>query len=343
MSISVRRVDLENESHHLLAILQQNLPALPHARRFEWLYRANPDGPPWSWFACEAGRIVGITSVFPRFMWIGGQLKMCGQVGDFAIAATHRSLGPALLLQRATLQPVDEGVIAFCYDCPPHEAGMAPFRRLGFQPNVTMRRYALPLRTESLMSQRLGFAPPLLTSLGNFLLRSYNRNSACLSGLKVSEHAGDFGEEFTSLDDSLKDSRQIRGRHSAAHLNWRYRQDPLQQYKVLTARRKGELVAFLVFSVSGGNVTILDICGRELRAAAITLLKSLVDRYGAVCQSLEGFLSDQNDLIGSFLGARFRSRSVAAHVVAYAKPDTLTSAFLNKTARWTFNGADLRA
>ena len=99
----------------------------------------------------------------------------------------------------------------------------------------------------------------------------------------------------------------------------------------------------LVFSASGENVSILDISGKELPAAAITLLKTLVDRYGAVCQSVEGFLSDHNDLIGSFSGARFRSRSVAAHVVAYAKPDTLTSAFLKKTARWAFHGADLRA
>src|SRR5271157_183742 len=111
MTISVRSVHFECDGPELLGILQTNLPGLSHAQRFQWLYRANPDGPAWSWFACQgtSGRAVGVTSVFPRSMWIGDQLRMCGQVGDFAISASHRSLGPAILLQRATFEPVDQG------------------------------------------------------------------------------------------------------------------------------------------------------------------------------------------------------------------------------------------
>jgi hypothetical protein len=342
MSISVRPVNLDRDRDELLAMLQTNLPALPHARRFEWLYRANPDGPAWSWFACQQDHVVGVTSVFPRSMWIGGQLKLCGQVGDFAIAATHRSLGPALMMQRATLQPVNEGALSFCYDCPPHEAGMATFRRLGFQPNVAIRRFALPLRIERQLSKRLGFTPPVVTSLGNVLLRAQNRRRVT-SDFDIAEHTGPFGDEFTHLDNSLKNTGSIRTRRSASHLNWRYREDPLQRYRVLTARRRGALTAFLIFTNTKEDVTIVDLYGADLASAGLALLQAVPSYCESFCQSVEGFLSDQSDLVPLFLSTRFRPRPVAAQVVAYARPDTDTAAFLKgSTARWGFSGADIR-
>src|ERR1700687_259464 len=114
MTIRVRPVHLESEREELLGILQTNLLAIPHARRFQWLYYANPDGPAWTWFVYQRGtdHVVGVASVFPRAMWVGAQPKICGQVGDFAVPASHRSLGPALMLQRATFEPVDQGKMA---------------------------------------------------------------------------------------------------------------------------------------------------------------------------------------------------------------------------------------
>src|SRR5690242_8182661 len=104
MSILVRLADLDNESSEILGLLQANLPNLPHKRRHNWLYRTNPDGPAWVWFAIEknTGDIVGLTSLFPRSMWLGTRLTTVGQIGDFAIRPSHRSLGPAVQLQCAT-------------------------------------------------------------------------------------------------------------------------------------------------------------------------------------------------------------------------------------------------
>ena len=64
MSILVRLADLDNESSEILGLLQANLPNLPHKRRHNWLYRTNPDGPAWVWFAIEknTGDIVGLTT-----------------------------------------------------------------------------------------------------------------------------------------------------------------------------------------------------------------------------------------------------------------------------------------
>jgi hypothetical protein len=246
----------------LLNFLQANLPALPHQRRFDWLYRSNPDGLAWSWFVCaDSGEVVGAASLFPRSMWIGDRQERCAQVGDFAISVKHRSLGPALLLQRATFSPVDLGEIAFCYDCPPHDAGMSTFRRLGMEPNCRIDRYAVPLRVDHRLKKRFGAASKVPVAVGNVILRLHQRPALRLrsKGLVIEEHAGSFGDEFSFLDGAVKKVDVIRGQRSAAHLNWRYRQDPLQQYHVLTARRGGELVAFMIQFASSRAVTICSV------------------------------------------------------------------------------------
>lgn len=347
MTVYVRPVHHESESQELLNQLQTNLPELPHERRFHWLYYANPDGPARSWFACNGatGQVVGITSVFPRSIWLGDRLKTCGQVGDFAISATHRSLGPAMLLQRATFVPVDQEEMAFCYDCPPHQAGMSTFRRLGMHPNCIVERYALPLRVDSHVRKRLGSASALPAAVGNLVLRAYRWSTprARLKGLEISEHVGSFGMEFSQLDAAVKNATIIRGQRSSVLLNWRYREDPLQNYSVLTARRRGDLLAFVVLCVNNGIITIVDLFGRNLPETAPALLASVVERYERSHETIEAFISEGNELCASYLHMHFRRRSQAARVVAYAKAGSDTSAFLQSKPVWSLNQADIRA
>lgn len=344
MSIFVHPVDHDAERDELLAMLQTNLPALPHARRFEWLYQSNPDGPAWSWFARDSGtgRVVGVASVFPRSMWVADEVKLCGQVGDFAIAASHRTLGPALMIQKATFCPVQQAKLSFCYDCPPHDAGMSTFRRLGLAANCVVDRYALPLRVNSKLRSRLGSDPDVLSVPANLLLRAYSRPRLSLKDIEVSEHTGRFGDEFSELDRTVRLTDGIRSSRDAVHLNWRYRQDPLNEYRILTARRKGELVGFLVFVETGENLTIVDLFGAASEVLT-GIVGALLQEAPSHCQSVEAFLSKGSELGAALVKARFRRRAVAAQVVAYANPGSEMAAFLQQKARWAFNGAEIRA
>lgn len=344
--LSVERVARESEIPVLLSFLQSNLPNLPHQRRFEWLYRTNPDGPAWSWFVyADSGNVVGAASLFPRSMWVGQKQQRCAQVGDFAISAGYRSLGPAVLLQRATFCPVDRGEVSFCYDCPPHDAGMSTFRRLGLHPNCKIDRYAIPLRLDHRLQKRLGAASKLPAAAGNFVLQLRRHQLFHLRSKEfvVENHTGNFDEEFSELDRSANQTRVVRGQRTAAHLNWRYRQDPLQQYNVLTARRAGELVAFAVYYTSNEVVTIVDLFGRELGGAAVSLLAVIMERCGKAQQSVETYLSSGNSSVKYFLRMGFRLRSSVAHVVAYSAPNSDIAAFLNNEASWSFSQAEVRA
>jgi len=348
MAIVVRRVRLDSDQEDLIGFLQANLPSIPHGRRFRWVYHENPDGRAWSWFACDttARRIAGVASLFPRSMWVGSSPRTCGQVGDFAIDARYRSLGPAVLLQRATFEPVDEGILSFCYDCPPHGAGMSTFRRLGMKANCAMWRYARPLRVDRQVEKRIGrrFWTGPVVAAGNLLLRVRLLAGHSSYGLEIVEHTGRFDEEFSKLDEKLamKAHPSIRGRRQAAILNWRYRDDPLQDYCVLTARAAGELVGFLVISKGAQDATITDV--RGLPEVAESLLEAAV-QYCNRCsiQTVCAVLSDENELAHTLREAAFRVRSTSCHIVAYSGHSTVEPELSSGALHWQFQKSEIVA
>jgi hypothetical protein len=222
---------------------------------------------------------------------------------------------------------------------------MSTFRRLGMQPNCKVNRFALPLRVDAQLRKRLGAASAVPAAAGNLLLRLQRLSSwkTKAKNLEVSGHQGAFGDEFSKLDEAVKGPNMIRGRRSAAHLNWRYREDPLKQYEILTARREGELIAFVVFRLTNEVVTIVDLFGTALHEAAFSLLAAIVEQFQRSHQTVEAFLSEGNELVACFLKMRFQLRSEVAQVVAYAKPQSAVSEFMARNPIWSLNQAEIGA
>jgi len=348
MTVLVRSVNLNTERDKLVGILERNLTDLAQSVRFSWLYQNNPVGTAWSWFAVEreTRKMVGIASVFPRAMWVGGEVKLCGQVGDFAIDGGYRSLGPALMLQRATFEPVDQGVLAFCYDCPPHDQGMSTFRRLGIGSISQMQRYTRPLRVNRQIIKRIGQGrlSASLGRLGNILLDLWTYRRYRVRNLELSPYAGGFGEEFSALDQSVGGTEGVPSRRKAEELNWRYRQDPLRQYRVQTARRNGELLAFAIYSISGQDAYLIDLFGKISVEVGLELLAAVVDdlKKGPV-QSLHWLINTGNCLSDLVRKTHFSYRSLAARIVAYSRPGSLTRTLFDRDPKWFFNHADILA
>jgi hypothetical protein len=289
-------------------------------------------------------------------MYVDGNLMTCGQVTHFVINAGYRSLGPALLLQRATFEPVDSGAVAFCYDCPPHDRGMSTFVRLGMRANCEVARYALLLRSDEYFDKRLGkggWTRPLVVTTN--LLLSMRRKARPVPGLEICEHAGAFGEEFSALDRVVSSSGAIRASRSAENLDWRYRQDPgthdgapnnaKGEYRVLVARRAGELLAFLVLFLvpADGVAYILDLFGSQILDLGAPLLEAAV----SICRqrkfhSLYGFCAKESELESLFRSSGFRPRERIARVVAYENQEKQTGRLLTPGLRWPFSQVEVR-
>ncbi len=348
MAVTVRPVDLDVEERELLGVLERNLVDLAHSRRFKWLYRDNPLGPAWSWFACDtvSRQAVGAASVFRRALWLGSEVRVCGQVGDFAIDPSYRSLGPALMLQRATFQPVARGDLALCYDCPPHDRGMSTFRRLGMTASATMRRYARLLRTDRQLGRRLGSGVLAACAIpfGNALLRAAALGSPRSTALELALHEDPFGDEFTDLDRRVGARDVIRSRRTAADLNWRYRDDPLHEYEVLTARRRGELLGFAVLAVIDDDAFIVDLFGNLCSNDAGELLKAAAERLrGTKTETLHAPVSDGSGLTTALRRSGFRLRDHGPRVVAYAEAGGQARALLDRSVAWDLTHSDVMA
>ena len=348
MAIVIRSVNLNSEKENLVALLRRNfnlyVSPSKDLERFDWLYLHNPAGPAWAWFAYddESEKLVGLASVFPRVVWMGGKLQRCGAVGDFAIDISHRSLGPALKLQRATFEPVDQGALAFCYDCPPHEAGMATFHRLGMQANYQINRYAKLIKVDRHLKKFIGqgryIAPVCI--VGNALLNLWLRSSRKVPNMTISLHADRFGEEFSYLDKNHDEKDNIlRSQRTAEYLNWRYRDDPMRQYQVLTAYRSGELLGYAIFYISHQDAYILDLFAPKAPSITVNLLNevSFILQKTSV-QAVHIFASNQSDICEFIRKSYYRYRSQSAHVVSYinSSDDTIPSLSYNLDCHFTY-------
>lgn len=348
MKVAVRPVRLDDEKNQLLDILQRNLPDLSHAGRFEWLYHKNPAGKPWAWFVCEeqSGKPVGVASVFPRWMWINGEPARCGQVGDFAIDSAYRSLGPAVLLQKATFGPVNESLIQFCYDCPPDDRGMSTFRRLGIDPNCRLHRFARPLRLERRLAGRLrnSSLASVAAFVGNLALLVRSMPTGTPAGLEIAAYSGQFDEEFTALDQRVGAHDSVRSLRSAEVLNWRFREDPLHRYSVLTARRQGVLVGFLIAFRTDGDAYVIDLFGDPLNQVGPPLLHFLArEERSARTQTLHALAESGGKSAEALIKGGFGQREASARIVAYSKSGTPAAAFLARRPHWPVTRMDLLA
>src|SRR5690348_14005419 len=104
MAIVVSRADINNDREIVIRTLRRYLNDQIDERRYEWLYCSNPFGDVRAWLAFdEDGEAVGAAAAFPRPMLICGQQRLGCVLADFCVSQRHRSLGPALQLQRECL------------------------------------------------------------------------------------------------------------------------------------------------------------------------------------------------------------------------------------------------
>jgi len=346
MTLILRPASLSEDRQELIGLLERNLPGMPMRAHFPWRHEGNPAGPGWCWALCDrqSGIICAMTSVFPRRMFLDGRLISGGQVGEFAVDSAYRSLGPAVMLQRATFQLVDSGVLALCYDCPPHSRGMSTFVRLGMRPSCEVTRYALLLRSDEVLRTRIGkgvWTKPVIAA-ANLLLR-IRRTPRRIAELEVCRLDGMFGEEFTRLDKAVSSSGTIRTSRAADLLNWAYRKRSGVKFEVLVARRKGELLAFLAFIVYGDKrAAIFDVFGLELAETGPALLEATIEicrREGIIC--LQGYCSETSALKPLFEAAGFRPRERAARVVSYVNSGELAASILTSGSPWPVGQAEV--
>jgi len=151
-------------------------------------------------------------------------------------------------------------------------------------------RWAKPLRAEQRLLAFVRSKPLArgLSILANPLLaRRGWRGEKSLCDLQVQE--GPCGDEFSQLDQEISTNPGVRTSRSAGYLNWRYFRAPAARYEILTARRAGKLVGYVVSVSESEDPRIVDLCSIEEHGVVARLLFGAVERLrqqGAVTVSM---------------------------------------------------------
>jgi hypothetical protein len=249
------------------------------------------------------------------------------------------------MLQKATMTPATAGDLSFCYDCPPHESGMATFRRMGVGVTCHTARFVKLLRVNSLVRRYLPLARPLELplSLPNAFLRILDRAHRIPAGLTLENLPGDFDESFTALDEklSIEDPGGIRARRRAEDLNWRYRSDPLRRYEVTVARRGREVQGYAVAWPRERTLRLVEMVWTtpEVRGALVRTLAE--NARGAGYDSMDTIASSTSLESSGLRDSGFRMREPTERLVVFGAARAEDRVPLD--ARWHLWASDVMA
>lgn len=227
--------------------------------RSEWLYARNPEG------AAEILGLrqrdsgwVGMVALIPRRLWSDGIARRAAYPCDFYVHPKHRSLLPALALQRSARIRARETKSA-CYAIP-NQNSLPIFRRLGADLILNRYRWVRPLQSRPFLARRnsgrLQGVSPCIDALG----LAYDHLSSMLSRDISAEWLTSIDDRFDTLWSQTPKAGLNVGDRTAAYLRWRFMDEPGRRSLILGLfdRRTRRLLGYMVGSLSTCEFVIRD-------------------------------------------------------------------------------------
>jgi hypothetical protein len=247
---------------------------------YDWLIDGNPFGSVSHWLVSTAsGEVVGSTGLMPCEMQLGGRTVSAAQAIHINVNREHRSVLPALQLQRALTQSVSESQVPFVLGVT--ETAVAVMQRAGYRLVGNVERWVQPLRTEANLRRKL-HREWLVRPLAAIADRALQLRAAATSRRLPCGWRAEFGEDFDARFDqlwqrSVSREKILLARHRA-FLTWRFRQRPRSESRWLgLIDSQGDLRAYLVFDNERCQKhdvpyqAIHDVWGADERAMEIVL------------------------------------------------------------------------
>lgn len=229
------------------------------ADRAEWLYSKNPAGPAEILgLRRSGGGWVGMVALVPREAWVDCIKQSGAYLCDFYVNRLHRTLLPALSLQRFANERLKQ-TAPFSYAVP-NDRSLLLFRRIGAYREQVRHRWVRPIRTQhffALREQRLlSMASPVIDAT----LFLFDLTTSGLCPALRTERIEEIDSRFDRLWSRLPKAGRSIGDRSSQYLRWRFQQDPVHRNQVigLVDKRSGELAAYIIGTVVHGEFVIRD-------------------------------------------------------------------------------------
>ena len=249
-------------------------------RRFDWQYFENPntleDGPV-IWMAREGGALLGQMATMPFPMWWGDREVRASAGNDYFVRKSAQGRGIGIALSNRWADEVD---VALALGLTPSSYPL--FKKL-FTDVGPVPAYLKILDPGAVARKKWGglgaLAGPVL-GLGLMVLAREPRRSDAIS-VRPAEAISD---EYDHLWLRARSSFTTVVRRDARYVRWKYLACPFRQYRVLEARRAGELTGFIVVRGEGDasfrRGVIADFfCDTTDRATQDALLGAALDDF----------------------------------------------------------------
>ena len=188
---------------------------------------------------------------------------------------------------------------------------VAVYKRLGFSVSGNILRLAKPLRVDRRVKQTIKSpgVQRVIASVGNALLKIASPRADADDSLELAVHTQPCGEEFTVLTQEHRGKFGLCLDRSAEYLNWRYISNPIARHEIVTARRNGRLVGYVVWTRGGEDACIVDFLGEEDSGMArrlIVEIATLAQHSGIMTLSVS--LNESHPWLSLFCEMGFRLR-----------------------------------
>lgn len=254
---SVHDGDVSRDRDSVLGTWRGNLgQAERMAAKYDWFYLGCPSGPPLlKRLRHEAdGSWVGTCAVGARAMLLQGRPVRAALQADLVVAGGHRSLGPALLLQRSLLESAASRFDVL-YGFPNSKAS-ALFKRLKWTRIAELVRYTRVLRHRIYLQRRMprAAAAPL-----GWLLDAVDRLRQGLRKQCDAQWSSRVDPRMDVLWASSHTGAALVTIRDVAYLRWRFDACPLATTRYLLLSDKGgALQAWFATEIKGSTLVIRD-------------------------------------------------------------------------------------
>ncbi|WP_449371000.1 GNAT family N-acetyltransferase [Thiomonas sp.] len=335
--------DLQTDRATIVSLWVSNL-GHPERRqdKFDWFYLRNPAGLPQVLLAyalAENGVAIGVIGLSTRQMLLAGQPLNAGLLADFGVAAEHRTLYPAMLLQttlRDRFLPQHGLIYGF-----PNPKSEPVVKRLGYKVVGRMVRYVRVLRSASYLPEQI---PHLLRRAVGHTADWWRH------ALRRTRYAHDFhgrqvqwmerpDARFDALWAAQKNPAVLIGVRDRRYLAWRFEQKPWRKFRFLTlgAGHDG-LIAYAVCEVVGKVLHVRDLLCHPDHPDSLNLLFDTLfhDAYADGRSSVSFEFLGPNDMQDALrrLGMLARDARNVFCTIAPARTEAL------EKAQWYLTSAD---
>ncbi len=253
------------------------------AARYDWFYLRNPAGRGRVYLLLSDGQLVGSVGAGSRQIACGRDEPplQAAILADFVVDPAHRSMFPALQLQRVAREHELRDA-QLVYSLPGDKAAPV-FRRLGFSAQLPSGNHARVLRSAKFMYRLLPRVPaPLIRVLCGVVDRA-----RLLLPWALCRVAGLRAQWRRELPEGIEDLWSRAGATDGAtgvrhrqFLAWRF--DPLlSDWRVLSViNRRGELAAYFICLCRGDHLWVYDLLLADRDAGTLPLLALSLGAWG---------------------------------------------------------------